>query len=84
MTENTQEEMVEKPTATKKKKIRECAALAALISFYQDVYGDVRLKEPEGFLDKLDEFVTGTDEQLIKYILVEHIKKQINKVNKLL
>ena len=84
MSENTQEKMFEKPTATEKKKIRECTALAALISFYQDVYGDVRLKEPEGFLDKLDEFVTGTDEQLIKYILVEHIKKQITKVNKLL
>lgn len=84
MTENTQEGMFEKPTATEKKKIRECTALVALISFYQDVYGDVRLKEPNGFMDKLDEFVTSVDEQLLKAVLIEHIKKQITKVNKLL
>ena len=84
MTENTQEWVFEKPTATEKKKIRECAALVSLISFYQDVYGDVRLKEPNGFMDKLDEFVTSVDEQLLKAVLIEHIKKQITKVNKLL
>ena len=86
MTENTQEEVSEKPTATEKKKIRESLVLASIISFFVDNYNELpaSVREPEGFSEKLCSFIDSQDEQLLKDILLEAIKKQITKVNKML
>lgn len=87
MTENTREEMFEKPAATEKKKIRECLVLGSLLAFYQDCYGKGTikgLKSPEGFLGNFAKFVGEIDEQIQESILIDSIKKQITKVNKLL
>lgn len=87
MTENTQEGVFEKPTAKEKKKIRECLVLGSLIAFYQDYYGKGTikgLKSPEGFLGNFAKFVGEKDEQIQESILIDSIKNQITKVNKLL
>ena len=87
MTENTQEGVFEKPTATERKKIRGCLVLGSLLAFYQDSYGKGTikgLKSPEGFLGNFVKFVGEKDEQIQESILIDSIKKQITKVNKLL
>lgn len=86
MSENTQEDVFEKPTATEKKKIRESLVLSSIISVFIDNYNEIptSVKAPEGFSDKLCSFIESQDEQLLKTILLETIKKQITKLNKML
>lgn len=85
MTENIQEEMFEKPTATEKKKIQAGITLVSLIALYEDSFGDSSgMKSPKDFKEKFNTFMSSLDEQLMKAILLETIKKQITKVNKML
>ena len=85
MTDNMQEELSEKPTKTELKKIKEALLLSALVCFYIDISKDNPLdKVPEGFLDKLDPFIDTLDENTLKSVLIDSLKKQITKVNKLL
>lgn len=87
MTDNKQEELFEKPTKTEIKKIRECLVLGSLLVFYKECYGKGTikgLKSPEGFLGNFAKLVGEKDEQIQESTLIDSIKKQIIKVNKLL
>ena len=85
MTENTQEEVFEKPTATEKKKIQAGITLVSLICLYDDVFTDyAQMKKPAGFKEKFSKYMGSLDEQTMRVVLLEAIKKQITKVNKML
>ena len=85
-TEQTQEPF-EKPTKTEIKKMKETTVLAALINFYVDTYGipDKKLiRNSEELTLKMESFLSDKDEQQILDILLDTIKKQATKVNKML
>lgn len=86
-TGQTQEELSEKPTKTEIKKMKETTVLAALINFYVDTYGipDKRLtRNSEELTEKMESFINEKDEQQLRDILLDTIKKQATKVNKML
>ena len=81
---NTQDEMQVKPTATEVKRIRESLILGALISFAQDYSNTQTIKSNTNVIDRLSEFIEKQDDELLDSILIETLKRQVKKVDKLL
>ena len=79
-----QDEMSEKPTSTEVKRIRESLILGALISFAQDYSNTQTIKSNTNVIDRLSEFIEKQDDELLDSILIETLKRQVKKVDKLL